>query len=385
MNESILLSVIVPTYNRYQYLRGCIKSVLRVKSDEFEMIIEDNTVENGEIVRFIETIDDKRLKYFHTVEHVSQMENSDLAMSHAQGEYIVMLGDDDSICENIIDAVRFLKENKIDAANYLIPGFNWPDMTFEGKKKEANFFLDEKANGTVVIENEKEELFKAVRLAAGLRDRMPRAYHGIVSKRVMDCIYKKTGSYFPGPSPDMGNAAAVCVAAKRSVFIYDYLIVSGYGYNSARGEGNRQNHYGDIKEKPWLPKDILERWDKEIPEIFSAETIIATSLTESLKRMGQNKLVKQYNYGVLYALFLRYHKDAAGALMKFCLKKPVRLVKLCAGIVERLAERHRLIKQNKGRTNYYENEDVTTLEEAQDIIKKIREDIGIKELKLIGS
>ena len=79
----------------------------------------------------------------------------------------------------------------------------------------------------------------------------------------------------------------------------------------------------------------MERWDHDIPPIFSGETIIADSLTESLCRMGRNDLAKRYNYSSLYAIFLAHHKDAFRQMMKFVIKKPIRMMWLIKGIVVR--------------------------------------------------
>ena len=377
MSENIILSVIVPTYNRYEYLKGCIETTLSIESDDFELIIHDNTEDNSSFLPFVKSIKDERLRYYHKKEHVSVSDNSDLAMSYARGNYICMIGDDDTICESLIDAAHYCEKENIDAINYLIAGFNWPDMTFEGTKEEANMFFRYKASGVVRIMNHSKELHDAITSANGLLDTMPRAYHGLVSKKVMERIYDKTGSYFPGPSPDMGNAAAVCLVANRTAFIYDYLIVSGYGYKSARGEGNRKAHYGKLKDKPWLPKDILERWDKDIPPIFSAETITADSLTESLRRMGRDDLTAKYNYASLYAIFLGHHRDAVLQMMGFCLKNPKRIIRLMKGIITRSKMRKEYKKNPPDQTFYREEMGVKTLQEALEIVRKTRQDLQI--------
>lgn len=374
--DQILLSVIIPTYNRYQYLKGCLKATANLKSDNFEMIVQDNTEDNQEILQYINALDDSRIKYFHIKEHICVSDNCDEAMKHAKGKYICMIGDDDTICESMIDAARFCAENSIDAVKYLIPGFNWPDMTFVGKKKEANLFFEEKADGSVEIVDAKEKLMHAVLTADGL-DFLPRAYHGMVSKECMDRIYAKTGSYFPGPSPDMGNAAAVCLESKKSAYIYDYLIVSGYGYKSARGEGNRHQHYGKLNEKPWLPKDILERWDPDIPPVFSGETIIADSLTESLRRMRRNDLAEKYNYPSLYAVFLAHHKDSLSQMMKFLFDKPIRLLWLIKGVTIRLRLSIKCRISFKGNPYFMEKYDVVCLEDAQFQVNRLREELAV--------
>lgn len=379
-----LLSVLVPTYNRYHYLKESLAAMTSFQSEKFEIIVQDNTAENEEMVEYIKKLSDSRIKYYHIRKHICVSDNCDQSMSHAKGEYVCMLGDDDTICENMIDAIKFCNQNGIEAANINMSGFNWPDMTFEGKQSEANLFFKWKADGTVRLLDAQNELSQAINTAEGLRVTMPRAYHGIVSKRIMELIFQKTGSYFPGPSPDMGNAAAVCLLAQKTAYINDYLMVSGYGYKSARGEGNRQQHYGRPEEKPWLPRDILARWDKEILPVFSGETITATSLTESLRRMGRKDLVEKYDYGALYAIFLWNHHDALSDMLSFCLKKPSRAVKMMKGFMEKyIARRERIQREKKVPIPAYFSEDAfcSTLGEALEKTALMRKNLGIDALK----
>ena len=242
-----LLSIVIPTYNRYEYLFHSIDSILSIDSDSFELIVQDNTLDNSRILDYLADTHDERLKYFHNVKHVSMMENCDDGVSHANGEFVCVLGDDDSICQNLISATKFCKENKIEACNFLMACFNWPDMTFKDRQ-EPNLFCLEKASGSVLLYNPKVELDLSLKSGRGLLLSMPKAYHGLVSMDCMNRIKNATGSYFPGPSPDMANAACVCLESKKTAFIFDYLIISGYGYNSARGQGNRLS--GNTKENP---------------------------------------------------------------------------------------------------------------------------------------
>lgn len=351
-----------------------LKTMSGFKSDEFEIIVQDNTENNDEILDCIKSLNDDRIKYYHISEHICVSDNSDEGVKHANGKYICMIGDDDTICECMIDAAKFCDEHRIDAARYAISGFNWPGMTFVGKPKESNLFLNEKADGKVILFDAKATLNVAIKHAGGLDD-MPRAYHGLVSKECMERIYKKAGSYFPGPSPDMGNAAAVCLESNCSAFINDYLIVSGYCYESARGEGNRQAHFGNLEDKPWLPKDIIKRWDTEIPPIFSGETIIADSLTESLKRMGREDLRKKYNYSSLYAYFLWNHKNAYKEMTKFLFNKPIRLLRIVKGFWLRAFDslKCRILRKKPG--NYAEYNNVADIQDALTIVNSVRDEL----------
>lgn len=364
--SDILLSVVIPTYNRYRYLRDCLKTTLSIESEQLEVIVQDNTVDNSEIVQYISGLSDNRVKYYHKAEHVSVIENSDLGVQHATGKYICMIGDDDTICARMLNAAAYCEKNGIEACCFEFPGFNWPDMTFEGKEKEANLFYHVEADGTVKQINAKEELTRSLKMGGKLSKTMPRIYHGMVSKDCLERIFLKLGTYFPGPSPDMANAVAVCLEARSTVYIRDYLMVSGYGYNSARGEGNRKQHYGKLDEKPWLPKDILQRWDKNLPAIFSGETIIAQSAVEALRKSGEYGYIKQFNYSNLYAEFLWHHKDAFGQILLFCLKRPWRFLQMAKGVWKRYKIRKSYKKNVGEKKNFLEVSGITSLKEAQD-------------------
>lgn len=374
--EKILLSIVIPTYNRYQYLFEAIKACLTIPSEEFEVVVQDNTENNQDAMCFIEKLNDKRVKYFHKREHISVSENCDMGIAHAVGEYVTMIGDDDSVCSGMIKAAHFCKDNDIDSVCFLVPGFNWPDMEFVGKKSEANLFYAEEADGSVYELDAKQELCKSLKDNCGISINMPRVYHGLVSKSCLDRIYSKIGTYFPGPSPDMANAVAVCLETKRTVFVKDYLMVSGYGNSSGRGECNRQQHYGDLTTKPWLPKDILERWDRNIPAIFSAETITVQSASEALKAMNIKQFIRMLDYGSLYAIFFWHYKGARRDLLKFCIKSPVRLFRFFVGCLKRVIVKINYKKSNK--KNYLEFNNITSLLEAHNRTEEMSKLLGYK-------
>ena len=264
-----IVSIVIPTYERYKYLYECVEATRSIASEEMEIVIQDNTSDNKDFADYIGKISDSRVKYYHKREHVSVVENCDMGIAHATGEYVCMIGDDDTVCVNIIKAAHYLKENNIEACGFPFPGFYWPDMNWRPNEKIQNMFFTDEADGGVVILDPRYEIKdKACKGALGAN--MVRVYHGLVAKACLDRIYKKVGTYCPGPSPDMANAVAVCLEAKKAVILKDYLMVSGYGNASARGQSRRNEHLGKIEEMPWLPKDTRENWDKDTPPIFSA-------------------------------------------------------------------------------------------------------------------
>lgn len=375
--DEYLLSVVIPTYNRYQYLLPAIDSLRRIKDDRLEIVIQDNTVENGAILQYLNNNQDDRIKYYHISEHISMTENCEQGVANSLGKYVCLIGDDDTVCESMLGATEYCLKHDVDAAMFTFPGFNWPDMTFEaGMAEEPNLFYELKIDGSVSELDAMSILLEAIHSADGLPKKMPRAYHGLVSRKCLDRVKEACGVFFPGPSPDIANSAAVSIVAKKCIYISDYLMVSGYGYNSARGEGNRKQHYGRISEKPWLPKDVEDKWYDDVPKIFSGETIYAQSLLQSLHAMGRHDLAEEYNYPCLYAMFLAHHRDAFGYMISFCLKKPKRILWMLRGIIERFKIRKDIL--SKPKEGYFcQKQGVQTLEKAQAYTMDIRKDLII--------
>lgn len=302
-------------------------------------------------------------------------ENCDLGVGYAEGEYVCMIGDDDCVCENIIRAAAYCKKNQVEACVFPFPGFNWGDMTFEGKnQKQARFQTKAVANGNVRLLNGHEELMYSLHSSAGLKATMPKVYHGLVSKACLLRIYDKIGTFFPGPSPDMANAVTVCLESRKTIYLSDYLIVSGYCYKSATGEGNRGQHFGKIQDKPWLPKDVMEKWDKNIPAVFSGETIIAQSMIQALNIWGCDKNIYKYPYSYLYATFFWHHKNIRWEVLGFYVKNPWRLWQFIKGCAERFFKS----KHSKAGVYNYTNNEVDTLLQAKCLTEGMTANLAYK-------
>lgn len=111
-------SVVIPTFNRCNFLKKAIKSVLRQKYVSFEIIVSDNcSTDNTEGV--IRAIDDKRIKYFKNTKNIGFPMNVRKCFKKASGKYIFTLSDDDLILdENTLSGVlKVMKKYKVGMAN----------------------------------------------------------------------------------------------------------------------------------------------------------------------------------------------------------------------------------------------------------------------------
>ncbi len=90
------ISVIIPTYNRGEFIKKTINSVLNQTFKNFELIIvDDGSTDNTKeiIEEFIKK--DDRVKYFYQKNSGSPSEPRNLGIEKAQGEYIAFLDSDD--------------------------------------------------------------------------------------------------------------------------------------------------------------------------------------------------------------------------------------------------------------------------------------------------
>ena len=304
-----LLSIVIPTKNRYKYLKICLRSLKILDKNKVEIIIQDNSENNQYFYDYIYNNLQDNFNYYYNKQILSQTENSNLAVLHANGEYICYIGDDDSVTNQIIEITEWLQMHRIEAASFNCASYAWPDLKFRIFKFPDLIVYDRNTiNNHFQIIDALISLNEALK-NGGVFKLLPCVYHGIVKKSTLDIIFLKCGSYFPGASPDMANATALSLVTKSYVYINLPIIISGTCYNSAGGMGARGQHKALLKNVKQLPQGIEENWISEIPKIWTGETIWAHSCIESIINMKANAILSYFNYAKLYARIFVMHPD----------------------------------------------------------------------------
>ena len=104
-----LVSVLLPTRNRLEFLRYAIETVVRQDDPDWEIVVSDNASEE-DIAGHVEGLADDRLRYVRTPSFVPVTDNWNSALEHSSGRYVVMLGDDDGLMPGYVRRVRELVE-----------------------------------------------------------------------------------------------------------------------------------------------------------------------------------------------------------------------------------------------------------------------------------
>ncbi len=107
------VTVVIPVYNRQDYIESSIKSILNQTYTDFELlVINDKSSDNTAIIVQDLIKQDSRIKLLDNVNQKGIVGGLNTGIANARGEYIVRMDDDDfSLPTRIEKQVKFMDEN----------------------------------------------------------------------------------------------------------------------------------------------------------------------------------------------------------------------------------------------------------------------------------
>lgn len=308
-----LLSILIPTKNRYEYIKEIVAILNKIKSDDIEFVIQDNSEEGKEhdsFVDYIAELNDVRIKYFYFSGHLSINENADRTVLNSSGKYVCFIGDDDCVTSQIVDAVKWMEKESIEVLTFYCPSYIWTDVEYKYlSKKHTGVLSFRKPTGKVFVKDPSKELSRLLDVGGQKLQEMPQLYHGITTREILNKIFDVTGSFFPGSVPDMDVAVCLSLYTKKYYKIDLPIVISGTAKKSAGGLGASKMHKGEISKITTLPKDTAETWNSNVPFYWTGPTIYADSIHKCLTRTGNNNMLERFNYNFLYATLFVFHSD----------------------------------------------------------------------------
>ena len=115
-----LVSVLIPTYKRSDYLRRAVDSVLNQSYQNLEIVIVDDNIPDSEFERDTAAVlkeysDDPRVKVVHTAGATGGGAARNYGIKHCTGKYVAFLDDDDRyLPEKIEKHLNFMIENDLE-------------------------------------------------------------------------------------------------------------------------------------------------------------------------------------------------------------------------------------------------------------------------------
>ena len=307
MKKEYLLSIIVPTKNRYPYLLQLLELIESFNFEDVEVVIQDNNENNKPILDFFEGLGGKpsNITYEWQKESIPISLNSDYAILNSHGEYVCFIGDDDGVSRYIVDCCKWMKNNEVECVVPKGYTYLWPDAIVNAKLRGSLEYI--MPSKEMVVLQTKEVLDVAMNSGMVNRGNLPLLYHGIVKRSTLDKIWAICNSYFPGASPDIANGVALCLVMDKfaiTTFPYAYS-----GKSQTLGGGAyKMKHQATLnfKSLSFLPKNIDEIWNPKVPKIWAACSIWCESAIEAMYNMKREDLIDKINYEALYVEFVTY-------------------------------------------------------------------------------
>lgn len=295
-----LLSIIIPTRNRYSTLIPVVEAIADIINNiSVELVIQDNSDANTEILNHLVKYPNSKIQYFYTASKISMVDNAELAIRNSSGKFLIFIGDDDIINPYIFQIVEYMDINNINSLIYPIANYFYCDVSFKNKygfnKPGALSFIKD-FNDKLYQLKTKEELRRVAHCGAVYILDLPRLYHGIIRRELAVEIKNFYGKYIPGPCPDMTLSCALAQILNEHYKINIPLSIAGNSSISEGGKGPTNKHIVKLEDKEWLNQNDILDWDMNIPRIFSRETIWAQSFYHVNAIQGLNNI----NYIELY-------------------------------------------------------------------------------------
>lgn len=317
-----LLSIVIPTRNRQKYCIAAIDNILSYDYSSFELCVQDNS-DDSEIEDYINAREpDSRLIYKRIPNQIASIFNIGESLGLANGKYVILIGDDDTILPSLFTAVEYMEKNGIDSLcpvpiiNYYWPGAHpdhpegyliVPAQTEEYKKMEN-------------VTQKLEHLFKHGTIRY-LSYYLPKVYHGIVRKDILEQIKDKTGHYAGGLSPDIYLSVAISSIVKNHYTSNFSVSIAGACSKSSTSQSINKGHRGDLKSAPhfFLRGDYT--WDSRVPDYYSVDTIWADSALKAVGEIELSNLDKCFSFNYLAAYSLLNNRTIFGFAFKHTFSK----------------------------------------------------------------
>jgi len=308
----MLLSIVIPTYNRQKYAKGCVDSLIEIASDDVEILVSDSSI-STELSDYVALNYSKKNINVLKPENVNNaVENFNYAIDHAKGHYVLILGDDDTLLPNVVDLLFHLKEKKVDAIKFNFPYEYFWDDCYENEKTLNKTIKSLPFSCYVTeIDSIKEAISVGSNLGHGVLN-MPRAYLGVISRPLIDRINSKYGSLFGGVSPDIYSSLLISYESEKTVLVDYPVIIPGSSGASTSGKSVNGKHVSELMDNDHLTAFPNLKWDERIPEFYSTHTVWAFSYLQASNEIRKNSgfIFKADFYRLYIKCFYSYRSYA---------------------------------------------------------------------------
>lgn len=220
--DAIKFSVVVPTRERASTLRHCLRSCLDQNFDDYEVIVSDN-FSSPATREVVDEIGSSKVRYLRTPGPLAMSSSWEYALTHARGEYIVLIGDDDGLLPHALKEIDVLsRESHSRAIRWDAAYYTWPSFSIPGQENYLRIPLFRKL---CVVEST-----RVISEVIGFHENyslLPMFYNSAIHRDVTAELRAKTGRVFCNAIPDVYSGFAVAAVAGRFLSTDVPMSISG--------------------------------------------------------------------------------------------------------------------------------------------------------------
>jgi glycosyltransferase involved in cell wall biosynthesis len=255
-------SVVVPTRERAQTLPFTLRTCLDQDFDDYEIVVCDN-FSSPATRQVVESFASPRIRYVRAARPLAMSDNWELALQHATGEYVTVLGDDDALLSHaLLELDRVVVRTGARAVRWSCAFYTWPTVALAG---EGNYLAL-----PLMRELHTVDATAAIAAVIGFRESygyLPMLYYGAVHRDLIAELRNRTGRVFINGYPDVYSGFAFAHLAGTYVSLNLPMSVCGLSGQSngvatlllhepseIADEFHRLNHASaQFNPHPWVP------------------------------------------------------------------------------------------------------------------------------------
>nr|VFJ45544.1 MAG: Glycosyl transferase family 2 [Candidatus Kentron sp. FW]VFJ57704.1 MAG: Glycosyl transferase family 2 [Candidatus Kentron sp. FW] len=322
----MIISIIIPTRERADYLRESIQTVLQIPDPNIEIIISDNANSDG-TKQVISEISDPRIKHVETDKRVSVRENFEFGLRNSNGDYVTFLGDDDGVLPRQFKFLRrILEKEHPDVLTWTVPPtFIWPGKRDGEKIGGVRFDKKNLFHGIHRIDGEAHK--KCLLACDDLGHiRFPMIYGaGCASRDYFERIAAPDGTYFNSSVPDSYFAYRSLLKGGNFLHVDHPFSLPGHAPNSVAKVYDILPDTDDLQTGPYhrfMVESELDNVTDVIPHTLSLPLLAFSTLETVRARFPEEDQIPDYLAWYKYVLSDNsvWHDAAKGILREYATK-----------------------------------------------------------------
>jgi glycosyltransferase involved in cell wall biosynthesis len=143
--NEVVVSFCIPTYNRAEYVRRCILSILNIESEQIEVVVVNNDSQDV-TEKIVNSIKDTRISYYKNDKNIGAVLNIIETIKRAKGRWVFLLSDEDIIFkENILKIIKDISNGKYSENSVIFGNLKNPDGSYYQKYSDKKILAGDEA------------------------------------------------------------------------------------------------------------------------------------------------------------------------------------------------------------------------------------------------